>query len=431
MGDPAGRPLRWDVAKKPESKKPASPSRAPSKRSGAGPGVSALASEAPAERAAPGISVPRPGLLGDILGQSRAVGTLASAINAGKVHHAWIFHGPAGVGKFTTALAFAGVLLDPTTRPARAGAGGGGLPGPDPSSPVRRLLAAGAHPDLHVIAKELARFSDDPSVRNSKQISIAKDVVDQHLIKPAGLAPSVVPGGLATKVFIVDEAEMLDRFATHAPVQNSILKTLEEPSAGNVIILVTSAEDRLLPTIRSRCQRVGFGKLDEAGMNAWMQRAGVELPRESAQWLLGYADGSPGDLLRAIQTGSAEWNQKLSPMLADLERGRVPVDLGPAMAGLIEAEAQRLAKASPNASKEAANKTAADAMFRLLSDHFRRGLRSAAGSGSAARAVQARLRCIDLIGEAERHMDANVQALFVCSNLAAQMGLVAEAAARA
>ncbi len=364
--------------------------------------------------------------MADILGQPRALGALTSAIAAGRIHHAWIFHGPPGVGKFTTALAFASVLLDPTTQISRAD----NLPAADPASPVQRLLAAGSHPDLHVITKELAKFSDERQVREGKQITIAKDVVETHLIRPAALAPAMNSGGRASKVFIVDEAELLDRSPYNAPTQNSILKTLEEPTPGNVIILVTSAEDRLLATIRSRCQRITFGRLPQASMNEWMRRGSISLPPEGAQWLIEYADGSPGDLLQALATGLPAWNAALSPMLADMDRGRPTGELGPAMAALIEAEAQRLVKASPNVSKEASNKVAADAMFRLLSDHIRRALRTAVNSPvPTGRMVQARLKCLDLVTEAERLIDTNVQALFVCSNLAAQMGVVMAAAA--
>lgn len=379
--------------------------------------------------------LPRPGKLADLLGQPRALATLSSAFAAGRLHHAWIFHGPPGVGKFTAALAFAAAILDPTTQISRMDR----LPTPDPESPVQRLLASGAHPDLHVVVKELAKFSEDAQTRAGKQITIAKDVVEAHLIRPAALAPAMNSGGMASKVFIVDEAELLDRSPYNAPTQNSILKTLEEPSPGNVIILVTSAEDRLLATIRSRCQRVGFGRLPQSSMNEWMRRSGTSLPPEAAPWLLEYADGSPGDLLKAISTGLWSWHESLAPMLLDLERGKLAGDLGSAMAQLIEAEAQRLVKASPNVSKEASNKVAADVMFRLVGDHLRRGIRTAAGAGGPGgagaagrelpvRALQARLKCLDLLGEAERQVDANVQALFVCSNLAAQMGVVMAAA---
>ncbi|MCG3123507.1 MAG: hypothetical protein GIKADHBN_01927 [Phycisphaerales bacterium] len=406
-----GRVLGYAV---PVAKKPSSTSKKTAKAE-----ASAVA-EAEPRQAAPGVAVPRPGLLRDVIGQPRAISNLTAAMKARRLHHAWIFHGPPGVGKFTTALAFAACVLDPTTTVSRED----GLPVPDPASSVQRLLASGAHPDLHVIVKELAKFSEEPSVRSGKQITIAKEVVEAHLIRPAALAPLMNSGGAATKVFIVDEAELLDRSVYNAPTQNSILKTLEEPTPGNVIILVTSAEDRLLPTIRSRCQRIAFNRLAAPQLNEWIRRSKVELPAASAQWLIEYADGSPGDLIKALATGIAEWHAQIAPLLAELDTGRQPSDLGGLMGTLIEAEAQRLVKASPNVSKEASNKVAADAMFRLVAHHIRGKLRAeAAKLPQGSRTVEARMRCLDVLGEAERNVDANVQAVFACSNMVAQMGV--------
>jgi DNA polymerase-3 subunit delta' len=154
------------------------------------------------------------------------------------------------VGKFTTALAFAAVILDPSSQPDLSG-----VIEPDPESASQQLLAAGTHPDLHIITKELAVVSRVDSVRDSKQRNIAKAVLEEFLLEPAARTGSM-NGALASKVFIVDEAELIDGVG-----QNSLLKTLEEPAPGSVIILVTANEERLLPTIRSRCQRVGFAPL--------------------------------------------------------------------------------------------------------------------------------------------------------------------------
>ena len=67
----------------------------------------------PDERAV--LEVPAPAPLSAVIGQQRAVARLEEAMASGRLHHAWIFHGPEGVGKFTTALAWAALLLDPTT----------------------------------------------------------------------------------------------------------------------------------------------------------------------------------------------------------------------------------------------------------------------------------------------------------------------------
>ncbi|MCC6679000.1 MAG: hypothetical protein IT436_17885 [Phycisphaerales bacterium] len=367
---------------------------------------------------------PRPVPLSSIQGQDRALATLDAALRSGRLHHAWIFHGPSGVGKFTTALAFAAVLLDPTSTESLSG----GIQ-PDPDSPVQRLLASGTHPDLHIITKELSIFSEDADVRKSKQITIPKNVIDTHLLGPAALSPTLrhTPAPRASKVFIVDEAELLDRSPNNAPTQNAILKTLEEPPPGTVIILVTSSEDRLLPTIRSRCQRVGFGPLEPAAMRKWMAGRGLEVEARLRDWLIGFSEGSPGVLLAAIEGGFYAWFQALEPMLDTTQRGGYDPDLGPTMARLADDWAKAWVEANELASKESANRAGARWILRLLSAWLRGGLRRAE---SASRHAEA----IDLVRQAERRLDSSVQLAFVMESLSAELaGLFAaeRAAARA
>ena len=91
-----------------------------------------------------------------ILGQTRAIDQLLAALASGRLHHAYIFHGPAGVGKCTTARAFAAVLLchDPVTDLAGRVAACG-------ACASCRAIEAGKHPDLPVIVQELALYSAD------------------------------------------------------------------------------------------------------------------------------------------------------------------------------------------------------------------------------------------------------------------------------
>lgn len=358
--------------------------------------------------------------LGDILGQDRALATLRAAMSSGRIHHAWVFHGPEGVGKFTTALAFAAVILDPTARPGLSGEVES-----DSDSRVRRLIASGQHPDLHVIHKELARFSDLRQVRDAKLMTIAKDVIQTHLLEPAALG-GTMPGGLARKVFIVDEAELMDRWASNAPVQNALLKTLEEPAPGNVIILVTAHPERLLPTIRSRSQQVAFAPLGESAMQKWLRSIGRESPElgalgEAARaWVLRFAAGSPGEALLAARTGLHTWHEKAGPMLDELASGRrsaFPLALGQTMAGLVDAWAAGWVEDHANASKDAANRAGARLMLRMASEVFRERLASA-----TAEERDRALRAIDLLRQAEQEADASVQLPFVFDNWAAQVG---------
>ncbi len=77
-----------------------------------------------------------------ILGQVKAVETLLAGLRNGRFAHAWIFAGPRGVGKFTTAIELARIVLDPGASPDGA---------VDPAGETARLIDAGVHPDLHVV----------------------------------------------------------------------------------------------------------------------------------------------------------------------------------------------------------------------------------------------------------------------------------------
>ncbi len=349
--------------------------------------------------------------LESVLGQGRAIEIVQQAMRSNRVHHAWIFHGPEGVGKFTTAVNFAATLLDPTSVP-----GPGGRIGPDPRSPVQGLIRAGSHPDLHVVRKELARYHDNSKIRDAKLATIPKAVVEEHLIVPASLAPSIRNDSIASKVFIVDEAELLDRSPTNAPVQNAILKTLEEPAPGTVIILVTSSEDRLLHTIRSRCQRVAFTPLDDDAMRVWARDRSFEVSDEARHWLMRYAAGSPGRFESAIESDLHDWHTRLDPMYAQAERGVHPPAMGTVMSDLIESWAQGWVKQGDklgeNRSKEAANRRGADQMFALIAQRARAGL-------TDPRRMARSLHAIDCVQRAKEELDTNVQVRFVMDHLVA------------
>lgn len=353
-----------------------------------------------------------------IIGQDRALGTLRSAIAAGRLHHAWVFHGPAGVGKFSAARAFGALVLDPD------GAGTlGSNRGLDPDGPVQRLIRSGAHSDFHVVTKELAANSRNPKVREGKQITLAKDVIDEFVIEPAHKTRTLTweRPSLAGKVFIIDEAELMDQ-----RTQNVLLKTLEEPPAGTLFVLVTSSEDRLLPTIRSRTQRVGFSPLDDSGMRSFVSaRSDIAWPGgDDLDWVLRFAAGSPGLACTAVDCGLIAWRTALSGMLDEAARGRFSPDLGPTMYKLVEERAAAVVKANPDASKDGANKAWARRMLAFIAEDARARLRSQARAGkvTAEDATGERLiGVIEAVHAAEGHLVANVNLGLVFDHLAARM----------
>jgi DNA polymerase III subunit delta' len=175
-----------------------------------------------------------------ITGQPRAVDLLRRALASDRVAHAYAFIGPAGAGRMTTALAFASVLL---------------------GNPSRQ------HPDLHVIVPT----PPESNARGPRAIRIGEI---RELERQAALRPAMA----RRKVFILDEAE---RMTGEAP--QAFLKTLEEPPAATVIILILPRARAVPATVLSRCQVVRFALRDDVGAAAARTQARELLAEVRAQ----------------------------------------------------------------------------------------------------------------------------------------------------
>jgi len=363
---------------------------------------------------------PRLTTFADLIGQDHAIGVLTGAIDRKRVHHAWIFAGPEGVGKGAAAKAFGALLLDPDAKPDLMGNRDA-----DPESRTARLIAAGSHPDFHLIRKELAAVSDDPQLRAKKQRNIPIALLRERML--GGLMPSgkfvesvawKAPQMAPAKVFIVDEAELLAREG-----QNAMLKTLEEPPKDSYIVLVTTAEERLLPTVRSRCQRVRFRSLTPDQMDRWRAGRDLDVSDRDWAWIRRFSDGSPGRALQAVETGLIAWAPVLDAALADVERRRYPFAAGADLAKLLDDWAkgwvERGEKRGDRPSKEAANHEAMRRLVALLAAWARDRMRddAAADPPAAERWAQA----VTAITHAERAIASNVQPVFVLDDLFAQL----------
>ena len=194
--------------------------------------------------------------LSRIRGQEHAVGLLNAAIGSERLSHAYMFHGPDGVGKETTALELAAAL--------NCEAGGAAECGTCSSCRMARALS---HPDIHlvfpaprdlkpeayaaIIAEQVRAGFRDPDFGRKVAI-ISVETVLTEVVAKAGLKPYVGPW----KAFVISDA---DRMTTEAA--NTLLKTLEEPPERTVLVLTTSRPSALPATIASRCQRVPFRRL--------------------------------------------------------------------------------------------------------------------------------------------------------------------------
>ena len=364
-----------------------------------------------------------------VLGQPNALDLLARQLSTGRRHHAYIFHGPAGVGKFTTALAYATVLLchekmtDLAGRVTACGACEScrllhGLTvekSTEASNDDDTTGMTTPHPDLHVIRKELARYSDDRNIRDRKLTRIPVEVLRDALIEPAYLGAKLRGG----KVFIVDEAELLNPAG-----QNALLKTLEEPPDGTTLILVTASEDRLLPTIRSRCMRIAFAPLPDEAVADWCEKNAPDISAAQKQSLVSFAGGSLGRAQMIVRFDLLQWSDTVLPALDDAARGRPDPSLGQRVFEFVDGFAKAWVDAHKGASKEAANKLGADLMWSLIASHARyRIAQLAEGIApgdpvSAEAALEPWLAVIDATEQTQKQLASNVNLSLACDHLA-------------
>ena len=195
----------------------------------------------------------------NIIGQEKAKVLLGKALRKGTLGHAYLFRGPAGVGKKRTALTMAAAINCQAPRDIEAC----GI------CPACRKLAAGSHPDLLTIQPDGA-------------------VIKINQIRELKHALTLSPFEARFRVIILEDVHTMRREAA-----NSLLKTLEEPPADNILILTADDPGDLLPTIISRCQVIAFHALPyEAVARALMAES--DLTAETAATLAAVAEGSLG-----------------------------------------------------------------------------------------------------------------------------------------
>ncbi len=224
---------------------------------------------------------------------------LQERVRAGRLPHGLLLHGPAGTGKKEFANQFAQSLLCRTPD-----AGGN----PCGTCQACHLVAAGTHPDLQQISPE----EDRKVIR-----------VDQIRTLSARLAAKSQFGGY--RVAVITPAERMNIEAA-----NSLLKTLEEPGADTVLLLVSAQPGRLPPTVRSRCQRLAFPLPDRGVAEGWLAQFGSDPVA-----LLAVANGAPLAGRRLAEEGGLEQRAALFADLAALVRDREdPIQLAGKWHGL-------------------------------------------------------------------------------------------------
>ena len=253
--------------------------------------------------------------LSDLIAEDSAAAFLKGVVAGGRYANAYLFHGPAGVGKGTAALAFARALLCEgragAERPPDLFGGPAPVEGAAPDDACGRCAACLKtavlqHPDLRflfpvsgeereldeTVAATVQSLRDDPLYvfRYDKAASIRLSIT-RELLRELTFRPYEA----VRRVVVVRDADRMreDQYS-------AMLKSLEEPGASTVWVLTTARAARLPATIRSRCQRVRFAAWPEAVIERFLLERADSAPRE-ARMLAALAGGSVGRAL-ALRT---------------------------------------------------------------------------------------------------------------------------------
>jgi DNA polymerase-3 subunit delta' len=226
-------------------------------------------------------TAPEPRANPDLRGQDAGVEALRGALAAERLPHAWLLTGPPGIGKATLAYRFARALLAGRDEVDESLA-------LDPQHPVFRQVAAGSHPDVKVIE----------ALRDPKTGKVKSEItVDVVRAATASLNTTAASGG--RRIVVIDGAESLNRNAA-----NALLKSVEEPPAGAVLLLVSHHPARVAPTLRSRCAKLTLARLSDQEVGAALAAYVPDLSPVQRGALAQLARGSIG---RALELASDDW----------------------------------------------------------------------------------------------------------------------------
>lgn len=217
----------------------------------------------------------RPQTFESMVGQKHIVSTLQNALTDGRMAHAYLFTGPRGTGKTTTARLLAKALM------CEAG-GGAATAHPDGTCEQCQEIARGTHPDVYEL---------DAASRTGV------DNVRDEIINRVAFAPTQG----RYKVYVIDEVHMLTTAAF-----NALLKTLEEPPAHVVFVLCTTDPQKIPETVLSRCQRLEFHRISDADIAERLEfvctSEGFEYDSEALALVARHARGGLRDALSTLET---------------------------------------------------------------------------------------------------------------------------------
>lgn len=235
--------------------------------------------------------IPEPSANPSLFGHEAIETVLTDTLNKGRMHHALLMEGPLGIGKATFAFHLAGHILASSEMSETSSR----FYKPDYKKPLWRQIATGTHPAvLHI-----GRPFDQKSGKFKTAITVEEIRKITHFM-------SRTAHDSGWRIVIIDPADDMNRNAA-----NALLKTLEEPPAKALFLLISHAAGRLLPTIRSRCQTIQFQPLDtddvSKALSALSEQSGMSFDGQYDRGvLLEKAEGSVRKALMMTVFGGLE-----------------------------------------------------------------------------------------------------------------------------
>ena len=259
-----------------------------------------MSDELPQSDKAEGCAHPRETF--QLLGHAKAEATFIKSVQSGRMHHAWLISGPSGVGKATLAYRMIRYLL-----------GGRGLLGDldiPSDDPVAGRIAAQGHGNLFVVKRPY----DTKSKKLKSEIPVAEIRRLTEFFRETA-AEEGLP-----RIGLIDKADELN-----ANSENAVLKLLEEPPDGSVLILLADAPGRLLPTIRSRCFQLDLRPVPEPELKRWL--AAQRSDEDHAELAVQLSRGAPGRAVALLQSSQSVL-EPLTQFAESLSKGGAGRDLG-------------------------------------------------------------------------------------------------------
>jgi DNA polymerase-3 subunit delta' len=320
------------------------------------------------------------------------------SVAAGRLATTYLFVGPPGIGKRTFALELAKALLCQQNRPGELVACG--------TCESCRLFGAGSHPDLLLVSRPEGKST----IPVELFIGPKEKRMREGLCHDIGLRPLVG----SRRVAIIDDADFLNQEGA-----NALLKTLEEPPPGSVLILIGSSPARQLPTIRSRCQLIRFNPLPESTIAALLQQGEAPLAPDEAAAL---AHLSGGSLAKALELADAELRAFRRKLFQTFSAGAPDgVQLAAEVTALVDKAGK---EAPPRRARlrqvigfvieyyRAAMRTSAGSAPQEDDPDLRAALSRAPGSRPPEAVITMLERCLDALDEIDRN--ANQATLIEC-----------------